>query len=101
MPVRADIVDRHGVPLARTMDAWSIAVKPAEVLGDRVELAESLHEIFPDQSAASFHRLLTAKKKFVYLRPAMTAATLRDGLRFMEPALLDRYVGGLEQAGLA
>jgi hypothetical protein len=31
----------------------------------------------------------------------MTAATLRDGLRFMEPALLDRYVGGLEQAGLA
>ena len=68
VPVRADIVDRHGVPLARTMDAWSIAVKPAEVLGDRVELAESLHEIFPDQSAASFHRLLTAKKKFVYLR---------------------------------
>jgi adenylate cyclase len=41
-----------------------------------------------------------ALEKFVYLRPAMTAATLRDGLRFMEPALLDRYVGGLEQAGL-
>jgi len=41
-----------------------------------------------------------ALEKFVYLRPAMTAASLRDGLRFMEPALLDRYVGGLEQAGL-
>ncbi|WP_299975977.1 tetratricopeptide repeat protein [Devosia sp. 66-22] len=41
-----------------------------------------------------------ALDKFVYLRPAMTAATLRDGLRFMEPALLDRYVGGLERAGL-
>ena len=41
-----------------------------------------------------------ALEKFVYLRPAMTAATLRDGLRFMEPVLLERYVGGLEQAGL-
>lgn len=41
-----------------------------------------------------------ALEKFVYLRPAMTAASLRDGLRFMEPPLLDRYVGGLEQAGL-
>jgi hypothetical protein len=31
----------------------------------------------------------------------MSAASLRDGLRFMQPALLDRYVGGLQQAGLA
>ncbi len=42
-----------------------------------------------------------ALQKFAYLRPAMTAATLRDNLRFMQPALLDRYVGGLQQAGLA
>lgn len=41
-----------------------------------------------------------ALDKFIYLRPAMSAASLRDGLRFMEPALLDRYVGGLELAGL-
>ena len=41
-----------------------------------------------------------ALDKFVYLRPAMTAASIRDGLRFMEPGLLDRYVGGLELAGL-
>ena len=41
-----------------------------------------------------------ALEKFVYLRPSMTAASIRDGLRFMEPGLLDRYVGGLEAAGL-
>jgi tetratricopeptide (TPR) repeat protein len=41
-----------------------------------------------------------ALAKFVYLRPIMSAASLRDGLRFMEPALLERYVGGLEMAGL-
>ncbi|MEP7241179.1 MAG: adenylate/guanylate cyclase domain-containing protein [Devosia sp.] len=41
-----------------------------------------------------------ALERFVYLRPTMTAASVRDGLRFMEPQLLDRYIGGLEQAGL-
>jgi hypothetical protein len=30
----------------------------------------------------------------------MSADSIRDGLRFMEPALLDRYVGGLQTAGL-
>jgi adenylate cyclase len=39
--------------------------------------------------------------KFVTLRPTVTAKSLRDSLRFMEPGLLDRYVGNLEQAGLA
>jgi TolB-like protein/class 3 adenylate cyclase/Flp pilus assembly protein TadD len=41
-----------------------------------------------------------ALAKFVYLRPSMTVASLRDGLRFMEPALLERYIDGLQAAGL-
>ena len=41
-----------------------------------------------------------ALEKFVYLRPTMTAASVRDGLRFMEPGLLDRYIAGLRKAGL-
>jgi tetratricopeptide (TPR) repeat protein len=41
-----------------------------------------------------------ALEKFVYLRPTMSSASIRDGLRFMEPGLLDRYVSGLEIAGL-
>ena len=41
-----------------------------------------------------------ALEKFVYLRPSMSSASIRDGLRFMEPVLLDRYVNGLELAGL-
>jgi adenylate cyclase len=52
-------------------------------------------------AAGKMEQAKDALEKFVYLRPAMTAATLRDGLRFMEPALLERYVGGLERAGLA
>lgn len=52
-------------------------------------------------AAGKMEQARDALEKFVYLRPAMTAATLRDGLRFMEPDLLERYVGGLERAGLA
>jgi cell division protein FtsI (penicillin-binding protein 3) len=64
---RADIVDRNGVPLARAMDAWSIAVRPRRVIGDRAELARKLAEIFPDDSEASFYARLTGKG-WAYLR---------------------------------
>lgn len=66
-PARADIVDRNGVPLARTMDAYSIAVRPDRVLGDRAELARKLAEIFPDQDQAHYYKLLTGKG-WAYLR---------------------------------
>ncbi len=52
-------------------------------------------------AAGKIEQAKDALQKFVYLRPTMTPASVRDGLRFMEPGLLDRYVGGLEQAGLA
>ena len=32
VPARADIVDRNGVPLARTMDAYSISVRPDRLI---------------------------------------------------------------------
>lgn len=67
IPPRADIVDRNGVPLARTMDAYSIAVRPDRLIGDRAVLAEELHRIFPDQSAADFYKLLT-HRSWTYLR---------------------------------
>src|SRR3546814_6666953 len=35
VPLRADIVDRNGEPLARTIDAWSIGVHPNRITGDR------------------------------------------------------------------
>ena len=41
-----------------------------------------------------------ALAKFIAQRPVTTAASLRDSLRFMESGLRERYVGGLEQAGL-
>jgi cell division protein FtsI (penicillin-binding protein 3) len=68
VPVRADIVDRNGVPLARNIDAYAVAVHPNKIMGDRAELAARLHGIFPDQSQAYFYGVLTSKKGWAYLR---------------------------------
>lgn len=68
IPVRADIVDRNGVPLARNIDAYVVAVHPNKVRGDRRVLAARLHEIFPDQPEAEFYKVLTSGKNWSYLR---------------------------------
>ncbi|WCP12661.1 putative peptidoglycan D,D-transpeptidase FtsI [Sphingobium sp. AntQ-1] len=67
LPARADIVDRNGVPLARTMDAYSVAVRPSKLIGDPAELARKLHEIFPDEPEAVFYRKLRGRG-WAYLR---------------------------------
>lgn len=48
IPARADIVDRNGVPLARTIDGYSIRVVPSKLLNNRQYLADELHKIFPE-----------------------------------------------------
>ena len=67
LPARADIVDRNGVPLARTMDAYSVAVRPSKLIGEPAELARKLHEIFPDEAEATFYKKLTGRG-WAYLR---------------------------------
>ena len=59
---RGDIVDRNGVPLARSIYGYAIWVKPADLLGDRKQLANQLAAIFPDTPAAEFYAKLTADK---------------------------------------
>ncbi|MES2159127.1 MAG: penicillin-binding protein 2 [Pseudomonadota bacterium] len=67
LPARADIVDRNGVPLARTMEAYSVAVRPSKLIGQPAELARKLHEIFPDEAEAAFYKKLTGRG-WAYLR---------------------------------
>src|SRR5829696_7605946 len=42
IPERGDIVDRDGEPLARTIDAWTIAIHPGNVIGNKLDLARRL-----------------------------------------------------------
>jgi Cell division protein FtsI/penicillin-binding protein 2 len=75
IPGRADIVDRNGVPLARDIDGYAIAVRRDRLLGDPRDLARKLHAIFPDQSEADFYAKLTSGGQWNYLR---TRAVPRD-----------------------
>ena len=74
----------------------------------RQALAERPGLTWPYRDLATYYAALgrieqarDALGKFVHLRPAVTLASLRDSLRFMEPDLLERYLDGLARAGLA
>ena len=68
LPERGDIVDRNGVTLARTIDAWTITVHPNKIIGDKLALAERLETLMPERSAAEYHKLLTSGSSFAYLK---------------------------------
>ncbi|HEX5258170.1 MAG TPA: penicillin-binding protein 2, partial [Sphingomicrobium sp.] len=68
IPDRGDVLDRDGQPLARTIDAWTIAVHPMKVIGDKLALAQKLAELMPEHSAAQYFALLRSNKPFFYLR---------------------------------
>ena len=68
VPERGDIVDRDGEPLARTIDAWIIAVHPNKVIGDKLALARKLAVLMPERSEEQYFALLRSGKPFFYLR---------------------------------
>ena len=68
VPERGDILDRDGQPLARTIDAWTIAVHPNKVIGDKLALAQKLAQLMPERSADQYFALLRSNKTFFYLR---------------------------------
>ena len=78
VPLRGDLVDRNGAPLARTIDAWSIGVRPAKVIGDKNDLARMLAATLPGKSASEYRALLDSGAKFTYLKrravPELVAA---------------------------
>jgi cell division protein FtsI (penicillin-binding protein 3) len=67
VPPRADIVDRNGIALARTIDAWSIGVHPRRIIGDREALADRLAELMPERSAAQYRAMLSTGSNYLYL----------------------------------
>lgn len=71
IPARADIVDRNGVPLARTIDGYSIRVVPSKLLNDRQYLADELVKIFPDTPREEFLAKLTGSRATYIRRRAL------------------------------
>ena len=71
VPPRGDIVDRNGVPLARTIKGYAIRVVPNNILGDRKILAQKLAAIFPEITEEAFYKKLTGKRPTYLKRRAL------------------------------
>ncbi|WP_194955035.1 peptidoglycan D,D-transpeptidase FtsI family protein [Sphingopyxis solisilvae] len=71
IPARADIVDRNGVPLARTIDGYAIRVVPEKLLNNRQYLADELHKIFPDTPRAELFAKLSGPRPTYIRRRAL------------------------------
>lgn len=68
LPSRGDIVDRDGETLARTIDAWTIALQPKKVIGNKLDLARQLATLMPEKDEADYLEMLQGEKNFIYLR---------------------------------
>ncbi|MEO6580365.1 MAG: penicillin-binding protein 2, partial [Sphingomicrobium sp.] len=68
IPERGDIVDRDGQALARTIDAWTIALHPKKVIGDKLELARTLARLIPEYDEPAYFAMMRSDKPFFYLR---------------------------------
>jgi len=89
LAARGDIVDRNGAPLARTIDAWTIAVHPRKVLGDKMEIAARLAALMPDRGdQAWFYGQLTKNVSFTYLQRRASPALVEQVNAIGEPALV-------------
>ncbi|MES2046029.1 MAG: penicillin-binding protein 2 [Pseudomonadota bacterium] len=85
---RADIIDRNGAPLARTIAAWTIGIHPREVIGDRHEIARQLAAAMPGQSEDYYYTQLTRDVPFTYLDRHASPATVNRVHVIGEPAIV-------------
>ena len=89
LAARGDIVDRNGQPLARTIDAWTVAVHPHQLMGDRMELAARLAALMPDRGdQAWFYGQLSKDVPFTYLQRRASPALVEQVNALGEPAIV-------------
>src|SRR3546814_19166178 len=55
VPPRADMVDRNGVKLARTFDAYVVTVRPHQLVGDPRQRARQLAARSEERSTGKAH----------------------------------------------
>ena len=91
IPERGDIVDRDGQPLARTIDAWTIAIHPGKVIGDKLEIARALARLMPERDEATYFAMLKSGQSFFYLRRRASPELVEAVNALGEPGLaIDR-----------
>ena len=87
LPARADIVDRNGVPLARTIEAWSIAIHPSALVSDPEELAPKLAALMPERTTGTYLAMLRSGRNFAFLRRRAMPELVAQVNALGEPAI--------------
>ena len=67
VPKRGDILDRNGIELARTFEAFAISVAPRKLIGDPHVLARQLAAILPEKTEAQIYSELVHPGSFRYI----------------------------------
>ncbi|MFC3713036.1 peptidoglycan D,D-transpeptidase FtsI family protein [Sphingoaurantiacus capsulatus] len=88
VPPRADIVDRHGAELARTFDAYSIAIRPQDIVGDKRELAERIAAALPGMTYEKALKTLNHPGKYRYLQRRVLPTDAKRVNAIGEPGIL-------------
>lgn len=86
-PPRGDIIDRNGVELARTFEAYAITVIPRRLTSDPEVLATKLAEILPERSREEILADLTSSKGLRYLARRVLPGQARRINDLGEPAI--------------
>lgn len=84
--IRADIVDRNGVLLARSLQTSSLFADAALVQNPE-QTAKALVEIFPSISYGSLLQKLQSNKRFVWIKRNISPQEQENVLHLGEPAL--------------
>jgi cell division protein FtsI (penicillin-binding protein 3) len=75
--------------LARTIDAWTIAVHPRKLIGDPMDIASRLAALMPDRGdQAWFYGQLTKDVSFTYLQRRASPSLVEQVNAIGEPALV-------------
>ena len=87
VPPRADIVDRNGVPLARTFEAYAVTVRPNQLVGNPRDVAHKLALALPDLSEVQIYKTLASGRSFAFLKRRVLPETADRINAIGEPAV--------------
>ncbi len=86
-PPRADIVDRNGVELARTIDAYAISVEPRNLATNAKRLAHDIAAVLPDRTPEQVYGELTSQASFRYIARRVLPSEAKRINDLGEPAI--------------
>ncbi|WP_157215960.1 peptidoglycan D,D-transpeptidase FtsI family protein [Flavisphingomonas formosensis] len=87
LPARGEIVDRNGVVMASTINAWSIGIHADRLLNPPEVLARQFARLMPEHSYEQYLKVLKSGRRFVYLRRRALPELVQQINAIGEPAI--------------